>query len=141
MRFVLFPDMPKSETSHVVFQKPRTDLFSDRHHFTKRLFVASSRIEFQKIKTGKDIDLLKAELLLAAGWQPSGEGVFAARERHMRVLTQAQAHLQTARQHRTQLELLAEELRQAQQALSTITGEFTTDDLLGEIFSRFCIGK
>ena len=96
---------------------------------------------FISAKTGKDVDLLKGELLLAAGWQPSGEGVFAARERHMRALTQAQAHLQTARQHRTQLELLAEELRQAQQALSTITGEFTADDLLGEIFSRFCIGK
>lgn len=92
-------------------------------------------------KTGLHIDTLKTQLLRAAGWHSSDEGVFAARERHMRALTQAQAHVQAARQRRTQLELLAEELRQAQQALSTITGEFSADDLLGEIFSRFCIGK
>ena len=96
---------------------------------------------FVSAKTGLHIDALQTELLRAAGWQPSGEGVFAARERHMRALTQARAHVQAARQRRTQLELLAEELRQAQQALSTITGEFSADDLLGEIFSRFCIGK
>ncbi len=59
----------------------------------------------------------------------------------MRALTQAQAHVHQARIGLTQLELLAEELRQAQQVLSTITGEFSADDLLGEIFSRFCIGK
>ena len=102
---------------------------------------ASQTCVFISAKTGQHIDALKAALLRSAGWQPSGEGVFAARERHMRALTHAQTHLQTARQRRTQLELLAEELRQAQQALSTITGEFTADDLLGEIFSRFCIGK
>ncbi len=96
---------------------------------------------FVSAKTGLHMDTLKTQLLRAAGWCPSGEGVFAARERHMRALTQAQAHVQEARQRRTQLELLAEELRQAQQALSTITGEFSADDLLGEIFSRFCIGK
>ena len=92
-------------------------------------------------KTGQGIGALKTELLRAAGWQPSGEGVFAARERHVRALTNAKTHLTAARRHRTQLEFLAEELRQAQRELSTITGDFSADDLLGEIFSRFCIGK
>ncbi len=92
-------------------------------------------------KTGQGIDALKTELLRAAGWQPSGEGLFAARERHMQALTNAGTHLSAARLHRTQLELLAEELRLAQRELSAITGEFSADDLLGEIFSRFCIGK
>ena len=92
-------------------------------------------------KNGQGIASLKAELLRAAGWQPSGEGIFAARERHVRALTNAKTHLTGAHLHRKQLELLAEELRQAQRELSTITGEFSADDLLGEIFSRFCIGK
>jgi tRNA modification GTPase len=107
------------------------DLATDESQ--RRLFISA--------KTGQAIDSLKTELLRAAGWQPSAEGVFAARARHMQALTQAETHLRQAREHRTQLELLAEELRQAQRALSTITGEFSPDDLLGEIFSRFCIGK
>ena len=101
---------------------------------------SSTRI-FISVKTGQGLDGLKAVLLRAVGWQPSGEGVFAARERHLHALTQARTHVQAARQQRAQLELLAEELRRAQNALSTITGEFSADDLLGEIFSRFCIGK
>ncbi len=92
-------------------------------------------------KTGQAIESLKARLLQAAGWEPSGEGIFAARERHIRALTKAQTYVTAAREHRMQLELCAEELRGAQHALSSITGEFTADDLLGEIFSRFCIGK
>ena len=64
-----------------------------------------------------------------------------ARKRHLLALKAAQEHLADARKNRHALELLAEELRLAQQALSSITGEFTADDLLGEIFSRFCIGK
>ena len=92
-------------------------------------------------KTGEGINVLKQALLRLAGWQPSGEGVFMARERHLLALKAAQEHLADARKNRHALELLAEELRLAQQALSSITGEFTADDLLGEIFSRFCIGK
>jgi len=64
-----------------------------------------------------------------------------ARERHLRALQQAQRHLQQAQEALSSPELFAEELRLAQSALSEITGEFTSDDLLGEIFSRFCIGK
>ncbi len=92
-------------------------------------------------KTGENLDQLKQALLQAAGWQPSGEGVFAARTRHLQALALAQRHTQSARERNSQLELFAEELRGAQNALSAITGEFSADDLLGEIFSRFCIGK
>ena len=92
-------------------------------------------------KTGQGIAALRQQLLAAAGWQPQGEGVFMARERHLRALDVADAHLAAAAIRENALELLAEELRLAQIALSSITGEFTADDLLGEIFSRFCIGK
>ncbi len=92
-------------------------------------------------KTGAGIDLLRAELLRTAGWQPAGEGGFMARGRHLDALVRAQARLLAAQALSGQVELQAEELRLAQEALSEITGEFTPDDLLGEIFSRFCIGK
>jgi tRNA modification GTPase len=92
-------------------------------------------------KTGDGIDLLRSELLRIAGWQPAGEGGFMARQRHLDALARAQARLRAAQELSGQLELQAEELRLAQEALSEITGEFTPDDLLGEIFSRFCIGK
>ena len=92
-------------------------------------------------KTGAGIDLLRQELLRLAGWQPAGESGFMARRRHLDALARARSHLQSALALSGQLELLAEELRLAQEALSEITGEFTPDDLLGEIFSRFCIGK
>ena len=92
-------------------------------------------------KTGAGLDLLRAQLLRVVGWQPSGEGAFMARERHLSALREAGQHLSGALENKAQIEIFAEELKLAQQALSRITGEFTTDDLLGEIFSRFCIGK
>lgn len=92
-------------------------------------------------KTGEGIEQLRAMLLEAVGWRDQESGAFMARERHLRSLTQAQTHLTQARTVLTQAELFAEELRMAQRALNEITGEFTSDDLLGEIFSRFCIGK
>ena len=97
-------------------------------------------------KQGEGIELLRATLLETVGWQANlaGGGVFMARQRHLRALMQAKAALECAAtwlNDACQLEMLAEELRMAQQALSSITGEFTADDLLGEIFSSFCIGK
>ena len=97
-------------------------------------------------KTGTGVDVLRRKLLEMAGWRThaSGEGVFMARQRHLHALTQARAHLKDASglvANTAPLELLAEELRMAQKTLSSITGEFNADDLLGEIFSRFCIGK
>jgi tRNA modification GTPase len=96
-------------------------------------------------KTGLGVDSLRRLLLEAAGWQATGSGTFIARERHIQALRSVNGHLVQATMHlgvRDQaLDLLAEELRLAQQALSEITGEFSSDDLLGTIFSKFCIGK
>ena len=93
-------------------------------------------------KTGEGLDLLKQLLLDAIGWQGESEGLFLARTRHLNALQKAQVELDNAALcDDNQLELLAEHLRLAQLACSEITGEFTADDLLGVIFSRFCIGK
>lgn len=96
-------------------------------------------------KSGRGIDLLRGELLRIAGWQAGAESVYLARERHLAALRAASEHLALAADHAAQnaqaLDLFAEELRLAQEQLNSITGEFTSDDLLGVIFSRFCIGK
>ena len=96
-------------------------------------------------KNGQGLDALRQTLLHVAGWQPAAEGVYIARERHVQALRQVSAHLQQAddqlKAKSQALDLLAEELRLAQNALGDITGEFTSDDLLGVIFSQFCIGK
>ena len=95
--------------------------------------------------TGQGLQALRERLLQVVGWQATPEGVFMARERHLQALKEVQAHLLQAAQlleaPLPPLDLLAEELRLAQGALGAITGEFTADDLLGTIFSRFCIGK
>jgi tRNA modification GTPase len=92
-------------------------------------------------KTGSGMELLHEALLEAAGGRVDDEAVFMARERHLRALKGASQYLDQAALEIGRSELFAEQLRLAQRALSTITGEFTADDLLGEIFSRFCIGK
>lgn len=96
---------------------------------------------FISAKNGWGIETLQKQLLDISGWQNQPEGVFMARTRHLEALKQVSQHLTMAASLMAQGELLAEELRQAQEILSTITGDFTPDDLLGEIFSRFCIGK
>ncbi len=96
-------------------------------------------------KTGHGLQTLREQLLRTVGWQSAPEGVFMARERHVRALAKVDEQLaKAADQLRTAnpaLDLLAEDLRQAQLHLSEITGQFRPDDLLGEIFSKFCIGK
>jgi tRNA modification GTPase len=92
-------------------------------------------------KTGEGLDRLRRAIAQAAGWSSTGESVFLARERHLRALEQATAHVEAASREMQNWELFAEELRLAHAALGSIVGEFTSDDLLGEIFSRFCIGK
>ena len=96
-------------------------------------------------KTGAGIDLLEEAVLAVAGVHEDMEGTFLARARHLQALVAASGHLGDAAAQLAAtpppLELVAEALRNAQTALSTITGEFSADDLLGEIFSRFCIGK
>ena len=101
---------------------------------------------YVSVRTGAGIDLLRRKLIELAGRQPGAEaeGMFMARQRHLQDLTLAREHIQNAldlASSNGQIVFLAEELREAQKALSSITGEFTADDLLGEIFSRFCIGK
>ncbi|MEO5661155.1 MAG: tRNA uridine-5-carboxymethylaminomethyl(34) synthesis GTPase MnmE [Polaromonas sp.] len=96
-------------------------------------------------KTGAGLQALREQLLQVVGWQAAPEGVFMARERHVQALHRVQSQLLTAHAQlnavRPALDLMAEDLRQAQLHLSAITGAFSADDLLGEIFSRFCIGK
>ena len=95
--------------------------------------------------SGAGVELLREAILAAVGAHENMEGSFLARERHLRALHAADLHLAAAAAHLEAavppLELFAEELREAQAALSAITGEFTADDLLGAIFTRFCIGK
>lgn len=96
-------------------------------------------------KTGEGLADLRQQLLTLAGWQSSQEGVFIARQRHVQALREAREHVSLAQDHAAladgALDLMAEELRLAHNALGTITGAFSSDDLLGEIFTRFCIGK
>ena len=113
--------------------KPSLDEQPDATH----IYLSASE------RTG--MELLRQELLRIAGWQQTGESIYLARERHLRALKEAQEHLaiaaQLAEQRDSALDLFAEELRLAQEQLNSITGQFTSDDLLGVIFSRFCIGK
>ena len=95
-------------------------------------------------RTGAGLDVLRKTLLARAGWQSGGEGVFTARRRHVLALNRTADHLARAAEHASalsSLELLAEELRSAHEALGEIKGKMSADELLGEIFSRFCIGK
>jgi tRNA modification GTPase len=95
--------------------------------------------------SGAGLDALRHALLARAGWQAEIEGVFVARARHIDALQHARAHLAVAEEHASAgdiaLELVAEELRAAHDALGEITGAFSADDLLGAIFGRFCVGK
>jgi tRNA modification GTPase len=96
-------------------------------------------------KTSQGLDALRAKLLELAGWNPGQESPWLARQRHVDALLAAQGHLALAQEFALQkdlvLDLFAEELRLAHSQLGLITGQMTPDDLLGEIFSRFCIGK
>ncbi len=108
------------------------------------LDVPSERVTLSAV-TGEGLQVLRSRLLALAGWHAQPEGVFIARTRHVHALERTRSHVNTARDDLGQpapaLELLAEELRLAHEALGEITGEFSADDLLGEIFGRFCIGK
>lgn len=103
---------------------------------------AAGRVRLQvSARSGEGVDLVRRELLRIAGWHAHGEDVILARERHLTALRKALAHVSEAGGQLGALELFAEELRLAQEQLGEITGEFTADELLGVIFSRFCIGK
>ncbi|GAA4426966.1 tRNA uridine-5-carboxymethylaminomethyl(34) synthesis GTPase MnmE [Acidovorax lacteus] len=129
----LGPDVPVLQVWN------KTDCIPSANH------AGASEDVWLSARTGQGLEALRKRLLQLAGWQAVPEGLFIARERHVRALQEVQAHLtQSAaclQARQPALDLLAEELRQAQQALNTITGEFSADDLLGVIFSSFCIGK
>ena len=107
--------------------------------------VGTNDTLFISAKTGQGLDALRAKLLELAGWNPGQESPWLARQRHVDALLAAQSHLTRASEFALQkdlvLDLFAEELRLAHSQLGLITGQMTPDDLLGEIFSRFCIGK
>lgn len=104
--------------------------------------VEAGRVWLQvSARSGEGVELVRQELLRIAGWHAHGEDVILARERHLVALRQALTHVEQAAGQLAALELFAEELRLAQEQLGEITGEFSADDLLGVIFSRFCIGK
>ncbi len=107
----------------------------------KIIEIANEAHIYLSAKMGTGVELLKEQLLNMAGYQLNSEGVFMARTRHLEAMALVQAHLVNATAQIKNAELIAEELKLAQEALASITGEFTPDDLLGEIFSKFCIGK
>jgi tRNA modification GTPase len=130
--------LPRSLKATVIYNK--IDLTGQREAEDELDGTASVWVS---AKTGQGMDLLRAHLKRAAGFEQLGEDAFTARRRHLDALKRAREHLEEARQHVESRagELIAEELRLAQLCLSEITGEFTSDDLLGRIFSSFCIGK
>jgi tRNA modification GTPase len=99
---------------------------------------------FLSVRTGSGLELLRNHLKASAGYRETDSGAFAARRRHLDALSRARQHVQSAADILSStraFELFAEDLRLAQHALGEITGEFTSEDLLGEIFGSFCIGK
>ena len=112
---------------------------------TPATLVSDASTVLLSAKTGAGLDDLRQRLLLAVGWQPDTGARFSARQRHVQALGRVDGHLAQADAQLAQaaqaLDLLAEELRLAHNALGEITGAFTADDLLGVIFSSFCIGK
>jgi tRNA modification GTPase len=125
------PDLPAAPARIEVYNK--LDLAAG--------FVAPGEAIAVSAKTGEGLQVLRQRILQAAGWSSSGEPVFLARERHLRALDEAATRLAAAAGEARRWEFFAEELRLAHVALGRITGEFSADDLLGEIFARFCIGK
>lgn len=129
--------------------KPHITIFNkiDLSKESPRIETRNNHVEIHlSAKTGAGMDLLRERILKASGWQTNRteEGLFMARQRHLESLHAAKEHLNAAKMYcdsESSWELLAEELRIAQDALSFITGRVTADDLLGKIFSEFCIGK
>jgi tRNA modification GTPase len=128
-------DVP--EGAEVIVVRNKIDMTGDAPGLADDILYVSA-------KTGAGIDALQERLQRAAGYRDLGEGAFTARKRHVDALRRAAAHFDTGRQALEETkagELLAEELRLAQEALGEITGAVSSDDLLGRIFSEFCIGK
>jgi tRNA modification GTPase len=136
--------LPKEIGKTIIYNK------IDQHNISAKIIDEAESIEkhdaeiYLSAKTGEGIEFLKQHLKNCMGYQQKSEGQFIARRRHLDAIDTAEEHLNVADKNLHEIkagELLAEELRFAQQALSSITGEFSSDDLLGRIFSDFCIGK
>lgn len=126
------PEIPRLMVFNKIDLMKNSGMAHDYSHANK---VAVS------VKTGEGINTLYEKILAIIGWNDYEGNVFVARERHIQALKTAQQFLLSALNSGDRVELFADDLSQAQRALNEITGEFTSDDLLGEIFSRFCIGK
>lgn len=139
VRFEFLQKLPQNLPVTIIRNK--TDLSGETVGKTEENGYTTIRLSAQK---QQGIDLLREHLKQAMGYQSGSEGGFLARRRHLEALERAAQHLQNGHIQLTEFyagELLAEELRLVQQQLSEITGQFTSDDLLGNIFSSFCIGK
>lgn len=128
----------------VIFNK--SDLLQDPATTPETLYFKGLQLPVITLsaKTRTGVDTLAGHLLTCIGYSASEEGTFTARERHLRALEKSEVLIKKALlgvSERSPLELVAEDLRLAQEALGAITGEFTSDDLLGEIFANFCVGK
>lgn len=125
----------------ILIIRNKIDLKDERPHIKEQ---NGETIISLSAKSGNGMELLKQQIKKTVGFQANSEGIFSARRRHLDALQRAKRFLEQGQQQLTEFragELLAEDLRQAQLALSEITGVFTSDDLLGKIFSSFCIGK
>ena len=131
--------LPRDLPRVVVFNK--IDLIGAKARSSVHTGLKEETHVWLSAKTGEGTALLSGELLSIAGWQAAGEDVFLARERHLEGLRKAAEGLNRAEAVLGQAELLAEELRLVQKELGRVTGEYSSDDLLGDIFSKFCIGK
>ena len=122
-----------------IFVHNKVDLIAD----SQDLVVLDSEAKHIHIsaKFGTGIDTLRSEILKTIGFETNNSDIFVARTRHLDAIRRSVEHINYGFEHWENLEILAEELRYAHNSLSEITGEFSSDDLLGEIFSRFCIGK
>ncbi len=127
----------------ILFNK--IDLLDDRASGARILPALASVPQLRiSASTGAGIDALRRHLLEAAGYQAEGSGALSARRRHLEALAATAAHLDSAERQCREAgagELVAEELRSAQRSLGEITGTGTAEELLGRIFSAFCIGK
>jgi len=131
--------IPKHATVIKIFNK--IDLLQESPSLTQKNEIIEIALS---AKNGEGIELLKKQIKLSVGLQTTNEGIFSARRRHIDALIRASAFTHSGLKQLKEYqaaELLAEDLRQAQIALSEITGTFTSNDLLGKIFSSFCVGK
>ena len=124
---------------------PCVEVYNKADLADEKFAVESAGLTVQvSAKTGQGISNLKNLIMNVVGASSSQEGVFSARTRHLDALKRTQTHVETGRAQLEEFnapETLAEELRLAQQSLGEITGQYLPDDLLGAIFSSFCIGK